>query len=531
MNIKKLIYTGTVATSCIFASCQKGDLYDNPNAGTILNTSVYLNAITNRLYSGGGIIEGSTGAVSEKPWGDVNRYDQYYSSNYSYYQGTNTYNWSYSATHYDMLKYIILMEKQAATENPSATTTNIYAGLAKFFRAYSFIWLAQRVGDIPMDEAGMDGVLQPKFNTQKEVFKKSLALLDTANTIVGDLIKKGNLGNTVVNSTGDIFGRTYLQWQKVINTYKLRVLVSLSKRADDNADLNIKSQFAALLNNPDRPIMTGNTDNVTYRFNSVNSYPLFNNAYNSYGNICKTYLDLTTSNSDPRTFMVATPAPAQLSTGKSVGDFSAYVGADPNLNLAALAENSGKGQYSFMNYLRYYTSNTGANCEPFILFGYPEMCFNIAEGINRGWANGDAGAWYLKGIQASLATYGLTQGQLVNIGNFGGSVIGTTTVDISTFLSKVAYTGGSGGLRQILEQKYVAMFNNSGWEAFYNYRRTGVPAFAQGGAGIGSSNNQIPRRWQYPLYEINENSTHYQSAIQSQFGGSDDVMKDTWLTK
>ena len=531
MKIKHFIYTGSVAALCLFASCQKGNLYDNPNAGNILNTSVYLNAITNRIYSGGGIIEGSTGAVSEKPWSDVNKYDQYYSSNYSYYQGVNTYNWSYTATHYDMLKYINLMEKQAAVENPSSPKTNVYAGLSKFFRAYSFIWLAQRVGDIPMDEAGVAGIYQPKFNTQKQVFQKSLALLDTANTIIGDLIKKGNIGSVVVNSSGDIFGMTYLQWQKVINTYKLRVLISLSKRADDNADLNIKSQFAELIDNANRPVMTSNADNMNYIFNSVNTYPLFNNAYNSYGNICKTYLNLTTASSDPRTFMIATPAPGQIAAGKSVGDFTAYVGADPNLNLGSLAENSGKGQYSFMNYLRYYTSNTGANCEPFTLIGYPEMCFNIAEGINRGWAAGDAGAWYLKGINASLNTYRLTQGQSVPIGNFGGSQIGTVTIDINTFLSKVAYQGGSNGLTQILQQKYIAMFNNSGWEAFYNYRRTGVPAFAQGGSGIGSSNNMIPRRWQYPLYEINENNDNYQSAIQSQFGGKDDVMQDTWLTK
>ncbi|MEJ0102964.1 MAG: hypothetical protein WDO19_10560 [Bacteroidota bacterium] len=65
-------------------------------------------------------------------------------------------------------------------------------------------------------------------------------MLDTANTILGGL----PAANTVA---GDIFGLTNLQWRKVVNTYKLRVLISLSKRADDNADLNIKSQFAAML--------------------------------------------------------------------------------------------------------------------------------------------------------------------------------------------------------------------------------------------------------------------------------------------
>ena len=37
-----------------------------------------------------------------------------------------------------------------------------------------------------------------------------------------------------------------------------------------------------------------------------------------------------------------------------------------------------------INRYRYYRTNTG---EDFIIAGYAEMCFNIAEAINRGWAN------------------------------------------------------------------------------------------------------------------------------------------------
>ena len=57
------------------------------------------------------------------------------------------------------------------------------------------------------------------------------------------------------------------------------------------------------------------------------------------------------------------------------------------------------GQYSLLNRYHYYRTYTAENC---IQIGYPEMCFNIAEGINRGWAPAltatDAENYYKKGI-------------------------------------------------------------------------------------------------------------------------------------
>jgi len=72
---------------------------------------------------------------------------------------------------------------------------------------------------------------------------------------------------------------------------------------------------------------------------------------------------------------------------------------------------------------------------------------------------------------------------------------------------------------------------NSGYESFYQWRRTGIPAFGQGGAGVGTPGNTIPLRWQYPLSEINYNSSNYQAAIQSQYGGADDLNAKMWLIK
>ncbi|TDX00828.1 SusD/RagB family nutrient-binding outer membrane lipoprotein [Dinghuibacter silviterrae] len=539
-----LSYTGlALALACAgLSGCQKGDLLSNPNVASTATTvppSLILNRITNELYNGGGVMDGVNGNASEIPFSQVQRWNQFFVSNFAYYWGNNSYNWSNTATMYSVLKYTELMEQQVAKQYGSTTT--YYSALAKFFRAYNFIWYTQRVGDIPMSEAGDANNTTPKYDLQHDVYKNCLALLDTANTLMASVVTPANQNNTM-DATGDIYGLTYLQWQKVINTYKLRVLISLSKRAADNADLNITQQFAAIVTNPTKyPIMTSNADNMTYKYNAAyNKYPISPNytPYNFFEDVCNTYLNITTADQDPRTFIAASPAPAQFyGQHKALGDFTAYVGADIDLSEGDINNNSVAGQYSYTNYARYYSDPTGATEEPYILVGYPELCFNIAEAANRGWLSGVSGlTWYNNGIAASLAMYKLADGVQIPEADSAGNSLGSVTANVTAFLANpnVVYAGdNAAGLKQILTQKYVAFWQNSGWEAFYNWRRTGVPTFGQGGPGIGttSSGNLIPLRWQYPLDEANYNSTNYQSAIQSQYGGTDDITKPMWLIK
>jgi len=542
MKIKSMIASGLLLLSiaAINSGCKKDGLENNPNIASASSTvpvSLILNHITSTIIKSSSVVSNS-----EEPWGNVYRLGQYYVSNYSYYWGSNFYNWSNSDNSYDLLKYAVKLEEQA--QKQFGNTNNVYFAVSKFVRAYSAVWLAQRVGDIPMSKAGDPTNLTPTYDSQKEVFKNALKLLDEANSIFSGKISPVN-ANAKLDAAGDIFSLTNLQWQKLINTYRLRLLISLSKRSTDNADLNVQAQFANIVNNPVAfPIMTSNADNVKYVYNAAtNQYPIIrtgNVSYNNYTNIAKTYLDITTANLDPRTFIAATPAPIQIKSvanggiGKSINDFTAYVGADNNASQSIILSDASSGKYSFANYNRYYTSASGQNCEPFLFMSYSELCFNVAEGINRGWAAGNTASWYNNGNNASLSLYGLSNGQSFTIGDLAGVTLGTVTINTTQFLTNpnVVYAGDNAtGLTQILQQKYVSMFNNSGWEAFYNWRRTGVPAFSQGGVGIGTTGNLIPRRWQYPQSEIDYNPSNYRAAIQSQFGGADDVTKDTWLTK
>lgn len=514
----------------LLTSCEKpfDQLETDPNRPTSAPASLILQGIENDMQAGSLNPTGFNGVTGD-PWGAEQRYNQFYASNYNYY-ATNDYAWTSTDLYYTTLKNVTRMEAEA--KKTGQPDVNVYSALGKFFRAYFFENMTKRLGDIPMTDAlqGLDN-LTPKYDTQKAVYVQVLSWLDGANTDLAALIAKND--NTL---TGDIYlGNRLTQWQKVVNTYKMRVLISLSKKEND-ADLNVKARFAEVLNNPARfPLLTGLSDNLQYQYNSTyNKYPRSPDTFGNNAtreNMAATYLGTLTSLKDPRTFVVAEPAQALVAAGGSPTDFSSFLGASSGEDLATMASKANVGGYSFQNRKHYYSTYTA---EPYIIIGYPELMFTIAEGIGRGWVAGDAASYYQKGIQASWSFYGLTEGaNTVYFSADGGyKNVNTYTVNVSfaDYYAQpaVSYAGNNdAGLTQILTQKYLAFAQNSGMEAFYNQRRTGVPTF-QVGPGTGNS-TRIPLRWQYPATERSYNAANNKAALDAQYGGQDDINAKMWI--
>ncbi len=507
----------------LVGSCEDfNELEKNPNQATSVPASLVFNGVLNDL--------------NQRPWNDVQRWNQFNCVNYNYY-GNNEYSWTGASLSYLTLKNVVKMEEEAIKGGASAV--NPYSVLGKFLRAYFFVNMSLRVGDIPMMES-LKGTANttPAYDSQKEIFVQSLTLLDQANTELTSLIAKGD--NTLA---GDIYLNNDLKkWKKVINTFKLRVLVHLSNKAND-ADVKVKERFAEILNDPSNfPIMESMSDNLQYTYNAVaNKYPVNPDNFGfdaTRYNMAATYIGLLTSLQDPRVFYVAEPAAKKVKDGAQPTDFAAFVGASSGEDLADMSSKAGAGEYSFYGRYRYYRTYTA---EPTIQIGYPEMCFNIAEGINRGWATGNAEEWYRKGIEASIAFYGIKdgsnavfflkdKGKITETGDYNQYTINFVMNDYYN-QSSVKYSGNtSAGLTQILQQKYLAFFQNSGQEAYFNYRRTGVPTFLTG-PGTGNS-TKIPMRFQYPAAERTTNATNYTTAIQQQFGNTNDSINDEmWLIK
>lgn len=522
--MKKYILSLLTLTVLLTACNDFDKLEVNPNIPTSAPASLILQGVLDGMNSGA--------------WNDIMRYNQFYCSNYNYYSN-NEYNWSGASLTYTTLKNVSKMEEEAL--KGGAKAVNPYSALGKFFRAYYFTQMTLRVGDLPLKEAlkGLESD-KPKYDSQKEIFVQVLKWLEESNSDLTTLVAASD--NSLV---GDYyFSGNLRQWQRAVNTLKLRVLIHLSKKSDDT-ELKVKQEFANLLSNPTKyPLMASNSDNLQYRWNSFNKYGRNQDNYGfnaTRENMAKTYVDLLKNTQDPRLLVVAEPAGTALKAGKSYTDFTAYEGASSGEDLADMSTKAGVdngaglpiGSYSFQNRKRYYTSYEG---EPTIILGYAEQCFSIAEAINRGWATGNAEDFYNKGIEASMSFYGLKEGDnaltFSKDGGIANFVTATYKFDKTAFFAQksIKYAGNNAdGLTQILNQKYVAFFMNSGYEAYFNWRRTSVPTFLTGpGTGNGT---KIPRRFQYPATELNVNKENITSALSTQFGGKDDINADMWLLK
>lgn len=469
------------------------------------------------------------------PGGDEDKFSQYTLSTYTYY-GTNEY-WSGSANlQYGTLRNVVAMEKEA---EKASGPDNPYSALAKFFKAYIFVNMSLKVGDLPMSEAlqGLDNPT-PKYDSQKQIFLQSLQLLEDANTQLAGLISSSN-----TSILGDFYFKerisdkkdalqTLKQWQKVVNAFKLRVLIELSKKEGD-ADLNIKQKFADVINNPTKyPLMESLGDNWEY---------VYNEAYNKYPNnkenfgfdalrlcVAGTWLNTLSSLHDLRAMKVADPARA---LGFADTSYKSFVGGMNGDDMGTLGGNTIDGKISTIGRKRYYDGYTGENT---FIVGYPEMCLNIAEAINRGWISGDAESWYNKGIKAMFDFYGVVDGD--NTVSFlkgllpGDYVSYTVNFSYDKYFAQpsVKYSGNNAdGLKQILVQRYLTLARNSGLEGYYQWRRTGIPQFSTG-PGVGNS-NVIPLRYQYPTAELSTNADNLKAALQSQYGGKDDINAKMWI--
>ena len=518
--MKKLFSIIIIGSALFATSCKKdfNSLEKDPNRPTTVPANLILNGVLTD--------------ISQRPFNLTQRWNQFYACNYAYY-GDQQYTWTgVSFGTYNTLKSVIKMEEEAAKNIPAP---NPYSAIGKYVRAYMYYNLTMQTGDIPVSEAlkSLDNI-SPKYDSQKEVFKQILAWLEEANNDISTIVTKGNY----VLANDFYYNNDLNKWRKAVNSFKLRVLIQLSKQVADT-DLNIKQKFAETIGNPTRyPLFAGMADNMQYTYN--NQYNKYSTNPDNFGfdaaryNMTSTYLDKLVGLQDPRTFYVAEPAAALVAAGKAPNSFEAFRGAGSGEDLANMSADAGLGKYSFINRKRYYSTYTAENT---IQIGYPELCFNMAEAINRGWITGDAEDWYKKGIQASIGFYGIVNGSnAVTFQKPGGTLSDYNTYPVNFDWAiyynqpSVKYEGATtAGLNQILTQKYLAFYQNSGWEAYYNWRRTGTPVFHTG-PGTGNS-QRVALRFEYPVSEKSINLGNVNSAIQSQFNGKDDINAKMWIIK
>jgi Starch-binding associating with outer membrane len=535
-----LILTGML----LVISCNKQiqEKQTDPNNPTSVPPSLILGTVLNDMAGTGSA--GNLGSINS--WSLVHNWNQYHCQNYDYY-GNNIYSWANgSFDPYLVLKNVVQMENE--TTSRGVSNINPYEAIGRFVRAYYYYNLTSLFGDVPQAEALKAGSnSKPAYTPQEQVFLYVLNQLDTANTHFTTLIAANDNSLSVAQ---DLYYRGDItKWQKLVNSFKLRVLISLSSKTTDAA-LNVPAQFANILNNPSKyPVFASQSDDWAFNYNpgganTFSTYPFNPSNFGSVAarfNMASTYVSLLTGINDPRVFITTEPAWGLAKTDPDPCQFKYFAGASTGEPLATMYGNANAGLYSFINRYRYYSNFTG---EPNVLAGYKEMCFNIAEAITRGWVTGktitDAETWYKAGITASMAFYGIDITKSNFTAHFlppGNSSVTQVVAYPFTFNFSAYYAQPSVKLsstvatavNQIVLQKYIVCFENSGYEGYYNYRRTGVPAF-QGGSGVGN-NGVVPKRWAYPVSEQTQNKSSWTAALSAQSYAADDLNQTMWLLK
>jgi hypothetical protein len=539
--MKQLIYIFLLITgTSLMISCKKQiqEKQLDPNNPTSVPPGLILGTVLTDISGTGS--DGNLGGINS--WDNVQDWNQYHCQNYDYY-GNNIYSWANgSFDPYLVIKNVVQMEKEATSRG--AAIVNPYEAVGRFIRAYYFYNLTSMFGDVPLTEAlQAPKISMPAYTPQVQVFQYILNQLDSANTDFASLMGKND--NSLSVSQDIYYHGDLTAWQKLVNSFKLRVLISLSNKASDGT-LNIPAQFAAIINNPSRyPIFQSQGDDLEFVYNpgSANTYSTYPFNPSNFGsiagrfNMASTYVNALTSLNDPRVFITCEPATALAGSDPNPAQFKYFKGASTGEPVQSMYGNASAGLYSFINRYRYYSNFTG---EPDVLAGYKEMCFNIAEGITRGWVSGNAETWYKTGINESMKFYGIDITQSNFTAYFlppgANSVTQVApypfTFNFATYYAqpsvKISSTPAT-AINEIVLQKYIACFENSGYEPYYNWRRTGVPAF-QSGSGVGN-NGVIPKRWAYPVTEQVQNKSKWNAAISAQQYSADDLNQTMWLLK
>jgi Starch-binding associating with outer membrane len=380
-----------------------------------------------------------------------------------------------------------------------AGTTDQHPGIygpALALQQLFFEYLTDTFGDIPYSEAlkgdAEGGVLQPKYDAQKDIYASMMAALTKAATDLADP------GSTSLGSADPLYGGDATAWQKFANTLHARMAMRLINVDPTTAATELQNA----LNGPGG-VFESNADNA------VMPWPgdgVFNNDWSDNfktrddHRLSRTLMDIMLANNDPRVPVYAQPTTADPTKYAGMPNGLRADSANKWLNIA-----SRLGPGFFPGATAYGTFGGGGASRPTFVLSYAELQFIRAEAAERGIAGlaaGQAKGFYEDAITASLNQWGITDATAV-----------------ADFLAQpgVAYKGGVDGLKQIAVQKWIALFTDGG-QAWAEWRRTCQPSTIV--PGPAATPQFVPRRLYYSTTEASANSENVAAAVARQ--GPDD---------
>lgn len=380
--------------------------------------------------------------------------------------GGNMFDNIYTESLLELKKAKEIVEAEEVTDALLPVKNNKLACIT-IMEVYAYQYLVDNFGYVPYTEALDIENLQPAYDSDVSVYSAITAELEDALNSIDET-------EGAFDPSADIlFGADMSAWSKFGYSILLRIGIRQSEADPTEADRLVDLAVGN--------VMQGNSDNALYPFG--NSDPYWNPVYD--------YFVINSRNTD----FVATQFFIDILEDRN----------DPRIAMY-LDQNRGTGVYEGGVYGangQTYSSLTHVNPDitdeatfPGTLMEYSEVCFMLAEAVERGFlTTGTAAGYYEDGIRASFEAWGLT------------------STDADTYLAQanVAYATAAGTFEEKLGmQKWIAAFNHPN-EAWTEARRLNFPALLPG-AATGTPN---PNRMIYPVEEklINPNYADAASAM------------------
>lgn len=365
-----------------------------------------------------------------------------------------------------------------------------YLAISMVLNAWIYSNLTDTYGDIPFSEASSldEGMTQPKFDRQKDIYVKLLDDLKTANSL---FVTTKTLSGTDIFYKSESDANGIVNWKKFCNSLSLRLLTRILSR---NGEVNVHQRINEIISNPTvYPIFQSNAETAKVNITGVAPLlpPITRPQDFTTGRAASTFfVETLKANNDPRMAMF-------FGQAKSI---------PANANIGYKGAPSG---YAYGTAFNYQPSNMNQNLAKaplnILVYPYAELQFILSELAFKGVIPGNEQPYYENGVKATIEQWG-------------------SVMPANYFANpNVAYNGT---LERIMIQKYIALFfvDQQQW---FEKRRTGFPVLPNNGGLL--NNGIMPSRLMYPPNPRVLNTGNYQAAVQ-QMGG-DDINVKVWWNK
>ncbi len=403
---------------------------------------------------------------------------------------------------------------------------------------YSTLRVTDVFGSIPYTEAMQwgNGKYDPVYDNQSTLFDKFYEQLTEASRILQDQAIPDNQAWTL---TSDLFySGIRTKWSRLANSLLLRLA---TRYEGQNKDKTI-AIFKQVMQDP-TGIMTSIADEFLF-YKPTDFNPAGETDYRSAKYAARNVVDFMKKTGDIRLAMYYDPNGLSgdfrdtLVKYNKVGDLPDFIDlndplvmyqggvvnwTDPDSKwIKSPLDVSPWTKYALVSPInrKFFNVKKDGADDTFtdVFMGYAEVCFYIAEFIQKGYnsgfdAKGSAEDWYKKGVEASIRSmYAVSR----RANSFPAMSDDDLTAAINAYLNtpEVKFDG-TNDMDKIMIQQYLSLFR-SGNEVFAFIRRTGYPK--QNSTILKSDvlDGSIPRRlWtQEPTEEINKD--HWREAYQQQ---------------